>query len=275
MASRPGSRIRNPRRVSANRMLLTESTFIPTSIPNLLFWFDAADSSTITSSGSPALVSQWNDKSGGARNATQAVSASQPSTETRTINGLNALTFDGVRFLTYSAASDTIDLSPISFFAVVEFDTLSGYRRIISSRRSATGTADDQSPNMSLLYIVDNDVISFASAATYADVIINPQVGVPYVFDGFGNNNDHAGYSQWAINEGAGTTTAIANQRYFRIGRSCTNSGNPPGSVNGHIGTIGEIIVYNADLLWSQRLAVRQYLRRKWSVPNVVPVAFS
>jgi hypothetical protein len=43
---------------------------------SLALWLDAADASTITLNGS--TVSQWNDKSGNARHATQATAASQP-----------------------------------------------------------------------------------------------------------------------------------------------------------------------------------------------------
>jgi len=57
-------------------------------------WLDAADASTITLNGS--TVSEWMDKSGNARHATQATAANQP---TYTLNGLGGkpvLTFDGV-----------------------------------------------------------------------------------------------------------------------------------------------------------------------------------
>ena len=65
----------------------------PADLPNLQFWYDAADSSTITASG--GLVSQWNDKSGNGRHLTQDTSGSRPSTGTRTINGRNVIDHDG------------------------------------------------------------------------------------------------------------------------------------------------------------------------------------
>jgi hypothetical protein len=57
-------------------------------------WLDADDASTITLNGS--AVSQWNDKSGNNRHATQASASWQP---TRTLSGLNdktVLTLNGV-----------------------------------------------------------------------------------------------------------------------------------------------------------------------------------
>lgn len=54
-------------------------------------WFDAADPDTITDAG--GNVSQWDDKSGNARHVAQGTGSKQPSTGSRTINGVNVLDF--------------------------------------------------------------------------------------------------------------------------------------------------------------------------------------
>ena len=56
-------------------------------------WLDAADLSTITESG--GAVSQWNDKSGNNRNASQTTSSEQPTLVTTSLNGLDVIDFDG------------------------------------------------------------------------------------------------------------------------------------------------------------------------------------
>jgi hypothetical protein len=56
-------------------------------------WLDAADANTITESSGE--VSQWNDKSGNGRNATQATQANRPALTTAAQNSLNAVSFDG------------------------------------------------------------------------------------------------------------------------------------------------------------------------------------
>lgn len=56
-------------------------------------WLDAADASTVTTVS--GAVSQWNDKSGNARHATQSTAGSRPTYTTAGQNGLNVLTFDG------------------------------------------------------------------------------------------------------------------------------------------------------------------------------------
>ena len=57
-------------------------------------WLDAADASTITTVS--GAVSQWNDKSGNGRNASQATSGSRPIVVTASQNSLNGISFDGV-----------------------------------------------------------------------------------------------------------------------------------------------------------------------------------
>lgn len=85
---------------------LSVANWVNTVDPNgygAALWLDASDTSTITSSGSPAKVSQWNDKSINGFHMTQATSAAQPVTGSNTINGLNVLTFDGAKFLSRSS----------------------------------------------------------------------------------------------------------------------------------------------------------------------------
>jgi hypothetical protein len=71
----------------------TASGFKPNSISGLALWFDADDASTITLNGS--TVSEWRDKSGNNRHATQATAALQPSYTTNSLNGKPALTGGG------------------------------------------------------------------------------------------------------------------------------------------------------------------------------------
>lgn len=67
----------------------------PSQLSGLSLWYDMADTASITSAAN--LVSQINDKATlGPYHATQGVGASQPLTNTNTINGKNVLTFDGV-----------------------------------------------------------------------------------------------------------------------------------------------------------------------------------
>ena len=54
-------------------------------------WYDASDTSTITSSG--GFVSQWDDKSGNDQHLTQVNASNRPQTGTRQVNSLNVVDF--------------------------------------------------------------------------------------------------------------------------------------------------------------------------------------
>ena len=77
----------------ANNFTWSESVWNPSMIQTAL-WLDAADASTVTTvSGG---VSQWNDKSGNARHATQVTSGSRPTVAVASQNSRNGISFDGV-----------------------------------------------------------------------------------------------------------------------------------------------------------------------------------
>ena len=69
----------------------TSSLWKPSQITTAL-WLDATDTATISIGTG---ISQWNDKSGNSRHATQSTGASQPSFITNAINGLSIVRFDG------------------------------------------------------------------------------------------------------------------------------------------------------------------------------------
>lgn len=78
-----------------NRLLRPKAsgTWTPARETGLQFWLDANDSSTITLNGSN--VSEWRDKSGNGRHATQGTAISQPLYVLAGQNGKNLVTFDG------------------------------------------------------------------------------------------------------------------------------------------------------------------------------------
>jgi len=92
---------------------LGEFNSLPLWTPSLIttsLWLDADDANTITLNGNN--VSQWNDKSGNARNATQGLVANQPVYNTLTLNSKPAITFDGtLKFLEMSVNISNIILS--------------------------------------------------------------------------------------------------------------------------------------------------------------------
>lgn len=81
--------------------------FSPNKIDGLSLWLDASDVGTIIEVG--GFVSQWSDKSGNGNHATQTTGSQQPATGANTINGLNAITYDGMNDALIIAPSSSID----------------------------------------------------------------------------------------------------------------------------------------------------------------------
>ena len=78
---------------------------IPTSpVAGYSAWYDAADTATISLSGS--AVTQWNDKSANAYNLTQGTAARRPQSGINTMNSKNVITFDGNDVLLAATAAN-------------------------------------------------------------------------------------------------------------------------------------------------------------------------
>lgn len=114
------------------RFLLSNRSraFVPTDIPYLALWLDAADSSSVTLDGSNN-VSQWNDKSGNARHVTQGTTTTRPSYRTADLNGLNVLRFDGTD--DRMTASFTTIPQPTTTFLVFRVSKVTGFQGFYDS----------------------------------------------------------------------------------------------------------------------------------------------
>lgn len=101
-------------------------------------WYDASDTSSITSSS--GAVSQWNDKSGNGRNLTQGTGGSQPLDNTRTVNGRVAIDFDGSDdFMTFpSGMYGFHNSSSNTVFIVAANDTPTADHALIGGQVSTT-----------------------------------------------------------------------------------------------------------------------------------------
>lgn len=88
--------------IGINQRFVSSDSFSPADVADLTLWLDASDSATITESG--GLVSQWDDKSGNTNHATQATGSLQPTTGTRTLNGLNVIDYIPTDYMDLPAA---------------------------------------------------------------------------------------------------------------------------------------------------------------------------
>jgi hypothetical protein len=214
-------------------------------------WYDAADSSTITIATG---VSQWNDKSGGAKHAVQATGGSQPAYLTADQNGLNVLSFNGSSsVMTHTYANSTTNTS---IFIVSSVNSQGiGYRGLFSTNGS----------NSTQTMVLSDSGDSFWG--TYGTVERR-------------SNSNIEGQGFQIL-----TLIRTTSGNFFRNGSTDGTFADASGQL-GHIGgdaatgqlvsgKIAEIIVYNTNITDANRQLNEGYLAWKWglvaSLPNDHP----
>lgn len=143
------------------------ATITAENLLNLSRWYDASDESSISDSG--GTVTQWADKSG---NAGHATAVSTPETGTRTINGRNAIDFDGSADH-FTMAS--IGLSAYTKIVAFEVDSLTAGNNTISNVGGNDALWMDSKASMSVFLgdaSVGSRIITGNTALTTGSTII-------------------------------------------------------------------------------------------------------
>lgn len=226
-------------------------------VDHLVAWFDAADANTITESSGD--VSQWDDKSGNANNASQGTASNQPLLVADAANGHPVIRFDGVdNFLSLPSViisgstlrtaffvirradngaaqtffSLTTATSNIFIYGRNPVDIIGSYQ--ISSKRDFTGSVADPTDFFVLTHVTPTTNISTSEMRI-----------------------DGSNLSVQSTNAGVFNTSSSGTSS---IGR--WRSGNP----QYFDGDLGEIIIYDKALSNSEILSVESYLAVKWGV---------
>lgn len=237
--------VRNPQRRRVSTVVQSWSTWSPLAL-NPSVWFDASDTSSITSSN--GKVSQWNDKSGFNRNLSQSTDANQPTTGSVTQNGLNTIGFNGsTQFIqTSSALTFTNPTSGNMWFLSVFVSSSSGTVPYCSSLTQQTEAMIYQQSGTWGAW--RNSAFLGSAEAVAADTA--------YIVTG---NFDGAN-SFYRINgkEVARGTTGTGAGGGCRIGR------NPFSAYNG--GQLCEFAAVNGYLHPSAMLEWEKYAATKWGI---------
>ena len=253
------------------RMLPYYTTFSPQSIPNCLFWFDAADGSTITTSGSQ--VTAWLNKgswSGSATNYSGTVVSGS-----KTYNGLNALVFPTNGELRFTAA---IPYQPRAWFAVF----------------NQTTQVTVSGPNFKQYFAIINQTQGSGQDSAFGPGLPTTQGTTSYVMSEGPSGNPNGvstgntvpdGYNQlkqygW-INSASSTASNFqtVNGTTYTLTTNNTATAYRTDSVIYSINTgwynnscdLAEIIMFNAEITTTQRQQVESYLAQKWGLTSYLP----
>ena len=226
-------------------------------------WYDAADSSTITLSGSN--VTQWNDKSGNANNITQTTAAQRPIYLPAALSGSTAgagIVFDGVDdnlvFLTTAINNTTHGIYWVFQRNGAGSDTAGGgYRPELGVNTSTGGDAgaihyirNDNNFGASYPYFNNAGSYDLSSGTAYV-------TGVPNVM-AFQSNT--TGWGVWRNGTIEGTTSALAGASGVMNGLRLAAQQNP---IRNSAITISEVILApNANT--TNRQLIEGYLAWKW-----------
>jgi hypothetical protein len=229
-------------------------------------WLDASDATTITEVG--GSVSQWDDKSGNARNFTQAVAADQPTTGTRTLNGLNVIDFDGSN--DNLGAGDVLDLGTnnLTVVVVAKLDT-TGAKTLLGKYKgnplAGSWLSILEAGNLNFQYARLNSTVEIAGESFSDTTNAVAQ---------FGTMDRVAGTVSQTVNGGAAASTSFTPN-------SGTDQNNATGLWMGGLrntgdsgffagywldGYIAEVIVLLRTLSASERTALGTYINDKWGV---------
>lgn len=242
----------------------------PAEIPTAV-WLDASDPATITEVS--GAVSQWDDKSGNARNATQGNAANRPTVAAANQNGLDALLFDGAtEYLGIASAVIDVDHSifmmvkPTAEAAVGAMAGqytagTAGRHMFIANQSSAGGTA---SGFMNLFNNTATGGAGFGgllnttpfvggAAAIFEAVCQSGSEGLRYFKDG-------------TLVDQATITTL--QQTGFGVG---AQSAAGPSGVATYDGIFCEIVACQATLSDEDRWKVEGYLAWKWGTEGSLP----
>lgn len=208
----------------------------------LALWLDAEDAASITLNG--ATVSQWSDKSGNNRNATQATAANQPTWTASGLNNKPVVRFDG--------AGDTMVFPQVTtlrtFVALTKWTDGSGDFRVI------IGDSTNYYP--------------FHGATAIAGTLFHPDFTPPSVLNG--------GKSINGVMQAAGsllsryitptihvlTTTAPVSVSSFDD-RNLAN--------RWFFGDYAEMIILDSPVSESDRQKLEGYLAWKWALESSLP----
>jgi len=238
-------------------------------------WFDASDTSTITASS--GAVSQWNDKSGNGYNLSQATGLNQPTTGTRTQNGLNVIDFDGSNdwLRTGNVIAQIVTSKAMSIFWVVKSDTVAAARAMLSIGRTnwdiATCFAALQEANSVLstgIGIGDGDPNNPKFVAySHIQATVEPRCyamtvsGSAGTFDTYVNKHDGIDTVLAGAMPVTSFLTSSSGDLRVTVG---ARQGTSPGVF--WDGWIGEIVIFDRSLSTADRTNIRDYLMAKWAI---------
>ena len=239
--------------LSAASNSITATELLPPQT-NLFAWYDSSDASSITLSGSN--VTQWNDKSGNTRHATQSTASFQPTIVSSGLNGKNTILFDGTNDM-FNIANTTTLANNFAVFAVVKSNFLN------SISGSAIIGSDDGGVSWYVQknnYRVNVDKTNQASMLVDGNILSTSENNI-WRQTSFLWSGTSSGTVRW----NKGSMGSFNRAGFFPTAPIKTIGAYMPGDT-GYLakGEMAEILIYNSSSV--DVAAVESYFTTKWGV---------
>lgn len=227
-------------------------------IKDIVFWFETSmqESFGQTLLEDEDTVTTWSDINPQSQlkfDLTQTTSANRPTYEEDSQNHLPGLVFDGTNDnLTFASGTDFSHMKNQDFFYVVKWVSNGTYSTILSQY-------DNTSGERSYFYRFANGKPGIGNGAYGLELSTSPQTDVR-IYNGYitpsewGMSNDAQTFETKSV-----TTIASTDGETPKIGIRSDD-------IQIFKGTIYEMILFARKLKNSEREAVREYLKNKWSI---------
>jgi len=240
----------------------SSASFSPTDLSNLALWLDAGDSSTITESG--GAVSQWDDKSGNARNISQGTGANQP-----TYTSGSHVSFNGTTDYLYTSSPFMHAAGAITAFLV--YDNVTNAGGAILSESNYTNNTPLYVPvtvnttGTSMRFLNRDDLATMSGGINVKDL------GGTF-FDGVATGV--AAFKDTGTELNAyddGVITSLSPLDYTRGSTTTLNRMTVGATIRTSVidyvqGDIKEIVIYEGSLTNAEMNQVGNYLASKWGL---------
>ncbi len=247
--------------------------FDPKTIPGCALWLDAADSSTLTLSGSN--VTQWNDKSGNGYSVSQSNASLQPTLTSSAQNGLSGIQLATNKYLTQTAtnmSNFTTGTTNSLFVAAKNASTNTGWNIVCSIWFTDTGGGGTSRFHFSFNDDSTGTILNGTTLLAASSAVRRNTTSINTL-----------------ANTILGFTVSTSSVTIHTNGITTSLSGvtlpNPTGATQFVIGDsrnmtrvssdimIFEMIGFNTQLTTSQRQQIEGYLANKWGLRTNLPAS--
>ena len=258
--------------------------FVPTQISGLSLWLDAADSSTVITSGSS--VSQWNDKSGNGKNMISNASFQRPIYSANSLNGNNSILFFRNAANSFSILENTsfnFVTGSWTYLTVLRRNAANTtFQRFLSMASVINGADNNNSFSVNLnstslnnSFNMERSGGSLAATFNTSNVCLLENIvnGSLTNIDTFNANTNYLFANGSSLTSGAGLSVgATLSIAHIRYGCTTSKSGTNDSGVESLQGNIGEVLLFNRTLRRSEIQQVEGYLAWKWGIQRSLPV---